>query len=350
MSTQATPLFTIGIPTYNRSKFLAFTIESILKQDFTDYEIIIFDNNSTDNTQETIKEFQKKTNKIRYYKLSKNISAQKNVINCFLHARGNYLFNLFDDDLILRPDTLSYLKKIITKHHPGLIKIGALFYFEKYESIKDIYKGICFDKHLEIIKKDDPNFVKKISSKSLEFGSGTVVLLDKSKLDLLNEKDVLYYNLAYYYNAIKKNGALIVGKYYILGRYFVTGHVVYDFLEPAFSLDTQLDISKKYIQDNRYYDIFANEMRRSWLLSVINLGLVGVPKKMLFRCIKKIFNRDKHIVKNLPYYLLSLLSLITPEILLSILKKMYVKKLTSNASARIKDEKLEPYFENIEIR
>src|SRR3989344_8886024 len=231
MNAQATPLFTVGIPTYNRAKFLALTIESVLKQDFTDYEIIISDNNSTDNTQELVKEFLKKTNKIRYYRLTKSVPAQRNVINCFNHARGKYFFNLFDDDLILRPDTLSYISTLIAKYHPGLIKIGAIFYYDKFKSMDDIYKGFLFDRPLELINKNDPDFVTKISSKSLEFGSGTIVLLDKSKLHLLNEDDVLYYNLAYYYSLIKDFGAGIIGNHYILGRYFTTGHFVYDFLE-----------------------------------------------------------------------------------------------------------------------
>lgn len=349
MNASKKPFFTIGIPTYNRSNFLALAIESVLKQDFGDYEIVVSDNNSTDNTQELIKKFQKKTNKIRYYKLPKNIPAQRNVMNCYFQARGKYFFNLFDDDLILKADTLSYLYKIAIKYSPGLMKIGALFYYEKYESIKDIYKGFLFKEPLVLIKKNDSDFVKKISGVSLEFGSGTVVMLDKKKLKLLNGDDVLYYNLAYQYSLVSNYGAAVIGDHYILGRFFSSGHFIYDFLEPAFSLDTQLDISKKYIRDKKHYDVFANQMRRSWLLSIINLR-ISIPTNMLFRCILKIIKRDNYLLINLPYYFLSLTSLITPKILLLIIKKQYVKKLTSDALMRIKNEKLSHHFRNIEIR
>lgn len=347
MSTQKKPFFTIGIPTYNRPKLLSMAIDSVLKQDFNDYEIVISDNNSDEATEKLVKRYQKKTNKIKYFKHLKSIPAQENVINCYLKAKGKYFFNLFDDDLILRPDTLTYLHKIVSKYHPGLIKIGAIFYFEKYQSIKDIYKGFLYSKPLQIIHKNDPDFVEKISGKSLEFGSGTIVLIDQKKLKLLNKKDVLYYNMAYYYSLIKDFGAAVIGDHYILGRFFVSGHFVYNFLEPAFSLDTQLDISKKYIRDKKTYDQYANRMRRSWLLSIINLR-IGVPSDMLFQCIGKIIRRDNHKLKNFPYYCISLMSLITPIILLSQIKKYYVKKLTTDAVTRIKEEKLGRYFRNIE--
>ena len=49
------PLISIIIPTYNRSYFLIKTIESILENTCRDYEIIIVDDGSTDNTEEVIK-------------------------------------------------------------------------------------------------------------------------------------------------------------------------------------------------------------------------------------------------------------------------------------------------------
>ena len=54
------PLVTIGMPTYNRAKFIKKSVESILSQSFSNFELIIYDDGSTDNTLDilsSLKEF-----------------------------------------------------------------------------------------------------------------------------------------------------------------------------------------------------------------------------------------------------------------------------------------------------
>ena len=60
------PLFSIVIPTYNRAHLIGKTIESVLRQEFTDFEILIVDDGSKDNTEEVASTFTDK--RIRYLK------------------------------------------------------------------------------------------------------------------------------------------------------------------------------------------------------------------------------------------------------------------------------------------
>ena len=46
------PFFSIVLPTYNRSKFIGKAIESVIGQSFTNFELLIIDDGSTDNTEE----------------------------------------------------------------------------------------------------------------------------------------------------------------------------------------------------------------------------------------------------------------------------------------------------------
>lgn len=87
--------FSIVIPTFNRENLLPFAINSILNQTFTDFEIIIIDDGSTDNTEEVVKNI--KSNKILYFKTeNKGIAAARNLgIN---KAKGNYIGFLDSDD------------------------------------------------------------------------------------------------------------------------------------------------------------------------------------------------------------------------------------------------------------
>ena len=63
---------TIGLPVYNGEKFLKQRLENIKLQTFGDFEIIISDNASTDNTNKMCKEFMNNDNRIKYIKQEKN--------------------------------------------------------------------------------------------------------------------------------------------------------------------------------------------------------------------------------------------------------------------------------------
>ena len=61
-----TPFFSIIIPTYNRSNFIVKTIESILLQKYSNFEIIVIDDGSTDDTSDVIKSLDE--TKIKYFR------------------------------------------------------------------------------------------------------------------------------------------------------------------------------------------------------------------------------------------------------------------------------------------
>lgn len=84
------------IPTYNRSKTLGRAIDSVLKQTYTDWELIIVDDASTDNTEEFVKKYTNEN--IRYYKNYQN--RQKSYTRNFgvSKARGEYVAFLDSDD------------------------------------------------------------------------------------------------------------------------------------------------------------------------------------------------------------------------------------------------------------
>ena len=104
------PFFSIVIPTYNRAKFLKTTLLIILKQTFQDFELIISNNCSTDETVEVVQSFKDK--RIRYFENKKNIGAEMNMKKVLTYARGKYLFTVGDDDFILYKDTFDEIKKI----------------------------------------------------------------------------------------------------------------------------------------------------------------------------------------------------------------------------------------------
>lgn len=91
------PFFSITIPAYNRAYILPETIESIQKQTFEDWEVIVVDDGSKDNTAEVVNALSKMDSRIRYvYQDNAERSAARN--NGASHAKGQYLLFLDSDD------------------------------------------------------------------------------------------------------------------------------------------------------------------------------------------------------------------------------------------------------------
>jgi glycosyltransferase involved in cell wall biosynthesis len=101
----STPLVSIGLFVYNGERFLEETLQSILNQTFTDFELIISDNASTDRTGEIAKAYASQDDRIRYYRNEKNMGAGWNVRRVYELATGKYFKQAAADDL-LEPDFL----------------------------------------------------------------------------------------------------------------------------------------------------------------------------------------------------------------------------------------------------
>lgn len=89
--------FSIIIPSYNRASFIKETIDSILNQTFQEWECIVVDDGSKDNTKEVVQEIIKTDNRVRYvYQENAERSAARN--NGIKHALGKYICFLDSDD------------------------------------------------------------------------------------------------------------------------------------------------------------------------------------------------------------------------------------------------------------
>jgi glycosyltransferase involved in cell wall biosynthesis len=84
------PRVSIGLPVYNGERYLATAIDSLLSQTYTDFELIISDNASTDSTSEICQAYAARDSRIRYYYESKNRGISWNFRRTFDLARGEF--------------------------------------------------------------------------------------------------------------------------------------------------------------------------------------------------------------------------------------------------------------------
>lgn len=92
------PFFSIVVPAYNYAHYLPEAIDSVLSQTFQDFEILISDDCSTDNTEELVKTRYGNDKRIVYWKNVHNLGSQRNVNLCYQKTKGKFVNYLQADD------------------------------------------------------------------------------------------------------------------------------------------------------------------------------------------------------------------------------------------------------------
>lgn len=96
-----TPLVSILIPTYNRAGMIAETIESALAQTYSNIEVIVTDNASTDGTAAVVEEYVRRDSRVKFFRNEKNLGPVLNWKSCLDKASGEYAKILWSDDLMM---------------------------------------------------------------------------------------------------------------------------------------------------------------------------------------------------------------------------------------------------------
>jgi glycosyltransferase involved in cell wall biosynthesis len=99
------PLLSIGLPVYNGERYLRDALDSLISQTFTDFELFISDNSSTDNTPAICQEYARRDARVIYQKNKENIGASRNFNQVFEMCSGKYFKWAAHDD-ILDPEFL----------------------------------------------------------------------------------------------------------------------------------------------------------------------------------------------------------------------------------------------------
>ncbi|MBW4423605.1 MAG: glycosyltransferase family 2 protein [Nostoc desertorum CM1-VF14] len=109
---------TIAIPTYNRSELLKFSLKSVLSQDYSDYQVLVLDNASDDDTEAVVRSFS--DSRIIYVRNETNIGLFRNFQRAIEINHSPYLSFLPDDDILL-PNFVGESVLALDKHpHAGL--------------------------------------------------------------------------------------------------------------------------------------------------------------------------------------------------------------------------------------
>ena len=199
------PLVTVITPLFNAQDFIGETIESVLDQTYQNWEMIIVDDCSTDNSRDIVKKYEAKESRIKLIELEKNFGGPARPRNVGLDiSKGDYLAFLDADDIWLKNklqvqinemlvnnlDFTSTDSKFIDDNSIDTIinKHKIVIFFKKIKrkaTLSDVIKGNFISTSSAIVSK---NFISKFDENKDFIGVEDMYLWMK----ILNEKNVRY--------------------------------------------------------------------------------------------------------------------------------------------------------------
>ena len=147
------PLISILIPFKNTSKYLKECIDSINNQSYSNWELLIIDDGSTDNSYDIVSRYSENNPRIKLYKNDGNgiIEALR---LAFKHSSGEFITRMDSDD-IMTPNKLEVMANSLLEYGKGHIALGLVTYFSE-EGINDGYSN--YEKWLNSLTRKGENY------------------------------------------------------------------------------------------------------------------------------------------------------------------------------------------------
>lgn len=321
------PFFSIILPTYNRSSDLQFAMYCLLRQSFSDFEIIISDNCSTDNTHKIINTIKDK--RIRYYRNKKNIGVTLNYRKAITHAKGYYVFLHSDDDFLLYRNSLRDIYKKIQKYKPGYIRVNYICQAPDKKRIFDftINKFFTKDQYIPPLSKN-VKVMQFIIDSDAAFVTGLIYKNSFPKsIEIVDAQPMSWIEILFY--VTKNYGGYFMSKPYIIASWSPLRiqkndyNVQYSLINGKLASENYLNVVKKYL-DRKTYEKFLHNQLMTIYVYRFSLVKLYTGNKNLQQVSARIRSVDPVMVKNIVYWIYYILALILPRNFIPVIKNVYL--------------------------
>jgi len=155
------PIVSVCIPSFNYEKYISEAIDSVLNQSLKEFELIIVDDCSTDNSKEVISRFS--DSRIRFYENETNIGMTKNWNKCVKLSRGEFICILGADDYV-HPEFLEKCVRYVGSNS----RVGLVY--SAFERVKDNREKI------ETLRLSDTDFIENGNTAFRRFVKRNVIM------------------------------------------------------------------------------------------------------------------------------------------------------------------------------
>lgn len=263
------PKFSIIISTYNMADCITDAINSILSQEFKNYEIIVYNDASSDNTIEVVQKIADKRIRIINSEINVGLGAARN--NAVKEAKGEYILYLDADDTLYENSTLGNINEVLEKSSPDLAYFGVHYiggsnktYIPNAENSTKEARILC-DMHFavsskcwkkEFLEKNNITFVEGMYYEDMVYSIKSTILAEK-----------IDYGEFPIYNYVRNRDGSITS---------------------TPNLKRGVDMYKMLAHVLELYDITPEEYK-PYLLSFIKQETISIPHKMkeILKCRKQ---------------------------------------------------------------
>ena len=172
------PIVSVCIPTYNYGHFISDVIDSILGQTFDDFELIIIDNYSSDDTSLIVDKYVKRDDRVRYICNKTNIGFARNLNRCLEYSSGKYVKIVCSDD-VLEPNCLEEMVRILDDDPDISLVASARKLVDRHLNPID---HLSYSSRFELI--EGPSIIKECLMNGNLIGEPTAVLFRRSDVGM----------------------------------------------------------------------------------------------------------------------------------------------------------------------
>jgi len=323
----------ICLPAYNGGKMIAMTIQNILSQSFTDYELIIINDNSTDNTAEVVKSFKDK--RIKYFKNSQNLGYPGNLEECRKKATGDILYLMGQDD-ILAENTLLRTYEIFEKDdNIGAVTRPYFWFDEKIDFPVRAKKQLNPERDEMVTISDDPKRIIAVLQ-TLDQVSG--LAMRRKFVDIPFGKEIFTCHVYPFVSVFKRHPVIFLRNYCLAVRMSSSMSRTTSSVYNKSPMESWVEMFEDVLFEKRFDKIRKYCLKNFVALNYI--GLVQLRNYAKFRyLLREIYFLLKYRWKNifsLLFWIFSLGCIIMPPCLLIPLVSWYKGKINSKRFSKIK--------------
>jgi len=327
--------FSICMPAYNGGEVIGETIKSILSQSFKNYDFIIVNDDSSDNTAEVIKSF--KDPRIKYFKNKKNLGYSKNLEVCRKKAKNPILFLMGQDD-ILAKETLQKVHDTFV-NHPQIGALTRVYYWFDEDIKKPVRaKFPISKKHDSIVSVDDDPKKIVFMFRSLDQLSG--LAYRRKWMDRGFHQDIFPCHVYPFASIFKKHPVYFMKDYTIAVRVGTSQSRSISGIYQISPLQSWVNMFNRVFQEKKF-----KELRKYMIKNFVANNYVGLVQIKNYSTMKfllrEIFLLVKHRKDNLfhpGFWFFSLGTIIIPRKILIPLVDSFKNRILSQALKEIKFE------------
>jgi glycosyltransferase involved in cell wall biosynthesis len=326
------------MPVYNGGAFIKDTLLSILEQDFRDFELVITDDNSTDNTPEIIKSI--KDSRIKFYRYDENVGYPRNLERCRTKCSNEIIFLMGQDD-ILAHETLERVHKIFEENK----NVGAItrpYYWFHNDVEKPVRAKQQYDTTKDSIISINSDF-KTIIKVFQTLDQLSSLAFRREFIDQKIHEDVFTAHIYPFISIFKKHDVVYLKDYAVAVRIgsSQTRHVSSIYSKSP--MQSWVDMFNTILNEPKF-----DEMREYCIKNFVAKNFVGLVQiknygktTWLFREIKLLIKFNRRNLIDPRFWFFSLGTLLVPRFILIPVVDSYKENILSKSLKNLKTIEVE---------